>query len=607
MTRPPRPAAKPAPPAPSAPSAPSAKADPRLQHLEDFVVEEIELGGEAPVGPRRRQRDTRRRPGWWPALKLGAAAVGLTLLAVLAALVTRSAWPSDETRLLASLWEMRAGGDWLVPRLNGVPLPLAPLFPWLTQLGWLAFGAVEWWPRLLPALCMLAGLFVTARIAALLWPAEEPWSWRVPLVLLGSFYWLGSATFLTPDFLVTLCTLLAVHALLWMWRARDQRVWLLLGLELGAGLLAGGGLILLHIVPVALLAPLWTRGTKTMPWRYWYADLGKAVVLGLVLFAAWFLPAAGRVPIATLAPVLFAPAATHALDLYAGPRPWCWTLALLPVLAFPWSLWPLPWLRLWHIRREPISNGLAFCLIWITLTVALGLLLAWRAPQLLLPMAPAMLLITAWLILDERHAGHDHSRLLSTMIFPLMLLGALLAVLPKLPRVDWLPDFVWQMSPLVGVAMIGVGVAVGSLPMPALDKRVTNMTVTVVVLTTLGLLALGWQFNAGFDIGATAAQVADAQQRGAAVAFVGPYAGQLHFPGRLHQPLDVLAPDDVDAWIAAHPQGLIASPVSVWQPRVAGAQPRHAQEYDDGRLALWSAAALLSAPPLVVPTAPPAP
>jgi hypothetical protein len=301
--------------------------------------------------------------------------------------------------------------------------------------------------------------------------------------------------------------------------------------------------------------------------------------------------------------VLIAPISTHALDLYAGSRPRWWSLALLPVLAFPWSLWPLPWLRLWHIRREPISNGLAFCMLWITVTVALALALSWRQPQLLLPMAPAMLLITAWLILDERHAGHDHSRLLSTMIFPLMLFGALLAVLPKLPHVDWLPDFVWQMSPLIGVAVIGVGVAVGGLPMPALEKRVTNMTATVVVLTTLALLALGWQFNAGFDLSQFAGRVGEAQQRAQAVAIVGPYAGELHFAGRLSQPLELLQPDEADAWAVAHPQGLIVSQVGLWQPRTPGAQPLYAQESDNGRLALWSVATLQ--PPPANPTVPP--
>lgn len=587
------------------PPAAAAKTDPRLRHLKDFVVEEIEISGEAPIGPRGRRVERRRELRWLPALKLAVAAVGLALLAVVAALITRSAWPTDETRLLASAWEMRAHGDWLLPRFNGTPLAVAPMFLWLVQAGWLVFGTVEWWPRLLPAVFMIASLFVTARMAALLWPAEEPWSWRVPLVLLGSFYWLASATLLTSNFLTVLFTLLAVHALLWMWRTRDQRVWLLLSLELGLGLLASGGLIILYVLPVALLAPLWTRGTPTMPWKYWYVDIGKATFLGFVIFAAWFVPAAGRVPLATLAPVLFAPLATHGLDLYAGSRPWWWPLALLPVLAFPWSLWPLPWLRLWHIRREPISNGLAFCMTWITVTVALALALSWRQPQLLLPMVPAMLLITAWLILDERHAGHDHSRLLSTMIFPLMLLGALLAVLPKLPHVDWLPDFIWQMSPLVGVAVIGVGVAVGSLRMPALEKRVTNMTVTVTVLATFALLALGWQFNSGFDVGELANRVAEAQHHDQAVAFVGPYAGQLHFSGRLGRPLELLQADEADIWVATHPQGLIASQASIWQPHVAGAQPLYTQEYDDGRLALWSAATL-QPPPLASPAAPPA-
>jgi hypothetical protein len=210
----------------------------------------------------------------------------------------------------------------------------------------------------------------------------------------------------------------------------------------------------------------------------------------------------------------------------------------------------------------------------------------------LLPLVPAFFLVTAWLVLDERHADHDHSRLASTMIFPLMLLGALLAVLPKLPRVEVLPEFLWQLSPLVGVAIIGVGVAVGWLPIPALERRATNMAVTVTVVGSLVWLAVGWQFNARYELGTVAGRVAEAQQQGQAVAVVAPYAGELGLAGRLTRELDVVAAADVEQWLAAHPQGLVVTTTGRWAPAAATAPPVYVQDYGDGRLELWSAAAL---------------
>jgi len=586
--------------------------DPRAA-IEKLIVEEIEVGAVGDgVGPSaKEQRRVQQRSAWlrrWLSLQRNGAIVALALLAVFATLATRGFWPVDETRFLGIAWEMWSSGDRLVPRLNGLVEPLAPLFFWLVHGGWMIAGVNDWWPRLLPGVLMTMSLFVTARMAKFLWPGDEPWHQRVPFVLLGGFFWLGSATLFTPDYLTTLFVLLALHALLWMWRKRDQRVWMLLGVWFGLGLLSGGSLVLLYVLPIALLAPLWTRGTPTMPWRYWYVDLFKALLVGVVLFALWLVPTIARIKaggsILSLTQLLGAPFATHALDIYDGARPWWWLLALLPVVGFPWSLWPLPWMRFWHIRRERIGNGLAFCMWWGVITISLFLLSPVRQPQLLLPLVPAFFLVMAWLVLDERHEGHDHSHLASTMIFPLMLLGGALAVVPKLPRIEYLPEYLWQLSPLVGVGILGVGVIVGFLPLPSLEKRVTNMAAMVAVLSTLALLALGFQFNEHHDPAPAATVVARAQQQGQLVAHVGPYRGQFHFSGRLARPLEVVSPDTVEAWMAAHPTGVIVAATDVWQPHgTANVAPLFDHSFGDRRLRVWSVAALAPRPD-TVPVAP---
>jgi len=568
----------------------SGRTDPRLRHLKDFVVEEIELASAPPTGPRVKHRDP---PRWWAPFRIGVAAVGLALVAIVAGLVGRGPWPGDETRFLAIAWEMWARGDLLVPRFNGVPAGAAPLYAWSVHLGWLVFDELAWWARLMPGLYMLGSLWFVARIARLLWPGQAEVTRYMPFVLLGGIYWVWSSTWFTPDFLTVFSTLFALHALLWMWRTRDLRVWMLLGVALGLGLLASGSLVLMYVLPVALLAPLWTRGTPTMPWGYWYADLAKATLLGFAIFALWAVPFAGRAGLNTLLPLLTSPIASHALELFPLERPWWWYLLLLPLLGFPWSLWPLPWLRFWDVRRKPIGNGLAFCMLWAVSTIAVLSLFPIRQPQLLLPLVPAFFLAVGWVVLDEDYAHHDQGRLASTMIFPLMLLGAALAVVPKLPRVEFLPEVLWQLSPWVGVAVIGVGVAVGWLPIPELRTRILNMAVTVVVVFALAVLAIGWQLSARYDVSAAGQVIAREQQAGKPVAHVGPYHGQFHFAGRLMQPIEVIAPEQAPAWVAAHPDGLIVSYTNGWQPRVLpGSQPLHEQPYDDSSLRIWSAASL---------------
>jgi len=576
------------------------KTDPMMRNLKSFVVEEIELSDTTPPPPRSlRHRKTldilsmKKSSGWWPALRIGAGATGLWLIVVLAAMATRSAWPSDETRWLAIAWEMWARGDLLVPRLNGEPADVAPLFFWLVHLGWWAFGVIEWWARLVPALFMLGSLFLAARMARYLWPGQGDPARYLPLALFGGFYWVFSATLLSADLLTVFFTLFALNTVLWMWRTRDLRVWLLLGLAFGLGLLASGSLIFLYVLPVALLAPLWSRGMPTMPWKFWYVDIFKAAFVGLAIYAAWAVPASITIGVASVLGPLLAPLNANTLDLFAGARPWWWYLFLLPGLAFPWALWPLPWLRLWHIRRQPINNGLAFCMLWAVSVIALFSFFEVKQPQFLLPVVPAFFLAGAWLLLDEGHAAHDHSRLVSTMIFPLILLGGLLAILPGLPRVGYLPEFLWQLSPFVGVGIIGVGVAVGWLPLPAIEARIANMAVTVAVISTLVLLVVGWRFNPRYEPHGAARLLASAQQQGSAMAHVGAYRGQFHFAGRLTKPLEVVSPSQLELWAIGHPEGLIITDTNVWQPTVVpGAMPLYEQSYGDTQLRIWPVAAL---------------
>ena len=216
-----------------------------------------------------------------------------------------------------------------------------------------------------------------------------------------------------------------------------------------------------------------------------------------------------------------------------------------------------------------------------------------KQPQFLLPVVPAFFLVANWLLLDEEHAAHDHSRHASTMIFPLLLLGGLLAILPGLPQVPVLPEFLWQLSPFVGVGIIAIGVAVGWLPLPAIEARIANMAVTVAVITALALLVGGWQLNAHYELHGAARVLATAQQQGSAVAHVGAYRGQYHFAGRLTKPIEIVSPAQMELWAVGHPDGLIITYTNVWQPPlVPGALPLYEQAYGDAQLRIWPVVAL---------------
>ncbi|HEX9626264.1 MAG TPA: glycosyltransferase family 39 protein [Acidiferrobacterales bacterium] len=574
----------------------------QARKLEQFIVEEIELSGDVrqATGGYRATGGRARKPppAWLPAVRLIAGVTGLWLLLVLASLFSRGLWPSDETRFAGLAWEMWLRGDWLVPTLNGEPATRqAPLALWAVVAGWKLTGVNDWWPRLVPALFSLGSAFLCMGVARFLWPGQREVARYAPLILFGSFFWAAYTTYAVADMALVFCTLLSVYALLWMWRARDNRVWLLLGVALGLGLLAQGWRILLYVLPVALLAPLWARTTPRPRWGYWYADLAKATALGLVVFSAWAVPAAMRAGLPYGLGVLTAPLSASVYEFIPPQQPWWWYLFLLPIAALPWSVWPFTWMRLWDIRRRELPPGMLFCMVWAVSVLALLSLASVKQPHFLLPIAAAFALPVAWLLFDESMEDERHDSPLSSMVLPIMLVGGLLAVLPKLPRIEVLPDFLWELSPLVGVAVLLVGMAVGWLPITETRPRVANIAAAVITLSTLALLALGWQFNGIYTVAEPAAALARAEAERRPIAHVGPYDGQYQFAGRLTRPIAVIDAAQIELWMAEHPQGLVVTYTRAWQPAVgAGVVPAAEYVYGDGGVRLWDARAVAAAP-----------
>lgn len=537
------------------------------RNLEKFIVEEVVLSGDARRTSIGNTLVHKPPAPWIAPAKAAAGWTLLWLIVILAPLFSRNLWPPDETHRLAVVWQMWTSGNFIVPSFNGGFVPeVAPLHAWLTHLGWWAFGVSDVWPRLLPALFALASMFLGGALARFLWPGRVMVARYVPGILLGGFFWAGYSTLAVSGMPLVFFTLLAAYALAWTWRRRDLRVWLLLGLALGLGSLTQGGMIYLYILPLALLAPLWANEGPRPNWGYWYTDIFKACVMGLVIFLAWAVPLGMRSGARHGVEAFFLPFAAQSLDLFSPESPWWWYLALLPLLGLPWFVWPLTWLRLWHMRGERMNAGIVFCMVWSVPVIVLLSLFSVRQPQFLLPLVPAFVLVVAFLLLDEDLSEHQHDSLASTMIFPLILLGGLLAVFPGLPRVEFLPDLLWNLSPFVGIAVVLVGIMLAFLPLPEVRARVANMTSAVVVVVSLTLLGIGWQYNSLYDASnvATLLQTVQGEQRPLSV--VGKYTGDFDFAARLAQPMRALAADDAAAWLEQNPRGLIVSFTRDWQP-----------------------------------------
>ncbi len=573
--------------------------------LEQFIVEEVELSGDARQATLSGTRAHKARPAWIAPAKVAVGWTSLWALLVLAPLFSRNLWPPDETHGLAVAWQMWARGDFIVPAFNGefVSQP-SPLLIWLIQLGWRVLGVNDVWPRLVPALFSLASMFLCGSLARYLWPGRVLVARYVPGILLGGFFWAGYSTLVVSGMPLVFFTLLAAYALAWTWRQRDMRVWLLLGLALGLGTLAQGGMIYLYILPLALLMPLWANEGPRINRGYWYADIFKASLMGLVIFLAWAIPLGMRSSARHAVDAFFVPLAAQSLGFFPPDTPWWWYLAWLPLLGLPWFVWPLTWLRLWHMRRARMNAGIVFCMAWSVPVIFILSLFSVRQPQFLLPLLPAFVLVVAFLLLDDELAEHQHDTLASTMIFPLILVGGILAVFPGLPRVAFLPDILWSMSPFVGIAVGLVGIMLAWLPLPEVKTRVANMASSVVVISSLALLGIGWQYNSLYDASSVATLLATVQVEQRPLAVVGKYTGDFDFIARLNQPMQSLEADAAAAWLAQHPRGLMVTFTRSWQPPPeSGFKLAYEVPYRNQAVRLWEAPPV-EATPLALPEMP---
>jgi len=524
----------------------------------------------------------------------------LWLAVVVATLFTRPLWPVDETRYASVAWEMWLRGDFLVPYLNGEPYShKPPLLFWLIHLGWAVFGVNDWWPRLVPALFALANLFLCARLARRLWPGDRDIGPLAALLLFGGLLWLIFTGLLMFDMLMVFATLLGMAGLLRAWRERDWRGWLVVGAAIGMGVLAKGPVILLHILPVALLAPWWITEQRPERWRHWYAGIGLAMVIGAAIALAWAIPAALVGGPAYGDAIFWGQTAGRVAASFAHRLPWWWYLPLLPLLLFPWLLWPPVWRALMRMRAYGRNAGVRFCLAW-SVPVFIGFsLISGKQPQYLLPLFAAFALLVSH-NLQRPPLPAGRWQMLPVSLSPIAV-GALLLGVTEIMARYTLPSWAADISPLTGAAFVLVALALLAIPNSKDNRfRVQALSLAMALLAVAVHIGILPAAAPTADLRPISRHVRALQDQGVPLAQYGKYHGQFHFVGRLEKPIPVIKAVEIDAWIARHPDGKLIAVAENWKEPI-GHVPEFEQAYRTSRVAVWNAAAAAADQPLELP------
>ncbi len=330
-----------------------------------------------------------RNKSWLTLLLLWA------MLLVLAAL--RPLAVPDEGRYGEVGRWMLQSGDWLTPRLNGIPFfHKPPLLYWLQAMSLATFGVNAWALRLVPALhagLMLAALYMSARTVA-----TEQIARRAAIMLGTSLTVLVGGQYINHDMLVATWIGVAIWCFGFAFMAGSRphaglARWGFVACALG---MLSKGLIGFALPGLVLFVwLLWTRQFKKVLHLPWLS--------GVALFAAivvpWFALAQHTYPEFLDYMFVRQQFERYTASTFNNPQPWWLYLLAIGLLFFPWALFALA-----HIRsgaRLVMSHGAvarewaSLCWIWVIAITVFFSVPSSKLVGYILPVMPALALLAS--------------------------------------------------------------------------------------------------------------------------------------------------------------------------------------------------------------------
>jgi 4-amino-4-deoxy-L-arabinose transferase-like glycosyltransferase len=363
---------------------------------------------------------------------------------------------------------------------------------------------------------------------------------------------------------------------------------------MGLGILTKGPVAVLHVLPVALLAPWWWSGSggrtrMALDRRRWYGGVALAVLVATLVALAWAVPTAIAGGEAFRREIFWHQSADRIATTAHHLQPFWFYVAMLPVLALPWLFVPAAWRAGLALLRFGPSPGVRFVLAWgVPVFLAFS---AFRGKQVqyLLPEVPAIaFLLAAGLVA----AGGRIRRVdLWALAAAFAALSVLLLVLAQQPTVthlvppESLPALGWSVAALL-LAALGTALA------PWRDGvRAVAVIGSASVLAMAGLYAgFGRVAFDVYDLHPVSQHLGSVQQAGLPVAHSGKYHGQFQFIGRLTRPLAVVeGRQPLLVWAAAHPQGRVVLYSRRPLTHDGGAQAAFGQKFKGGFVEVWRA------------------
>jgi 4-amino-4-deoxy-L-arabinose transferase-like glycosyltransferase len=342
------------------------------------------------AAPGRVAPDPRAR---WTYLGLSA------LVAVLwfAMLPLRPLFNPDEGRYAEIPREMLAGGDWVIPHLNGLAyIEKPPLQYWATAAALSVFGRGEFAARFYTACCALATLSLVWLVAWTLWQTAA--AWRAAAVLSSMVLFVVLGQLLTLDMSLTFYMTLSLAGFLLAQPApmgsRSQRRWMLVAWGAAAlGVLTKG--LVAAAIPAAVLLLYSAYSRDFSPWRRLHAAVGLPLFLAIAV--PWHWIAALRMPEFLQFFFVHEHFARYLTPSADREEAWWFFAAVFALGSIPWTLPALRVVAVGWRRRVPRGqfDPVLFLWIWVVFICLFFSLSDSKLIPYILPAMPGLALLVA--------------------------------------------------------------------------------------------------------------------------------------------------------------------------------------------------------------------
>jgi hypothetical protein len=245
-----------------------------------------------------------------------------------------------------------------------------------------------------------------------------------------------------------------------------------------------------------------------------------------------------------------------------------WTLALVPLMLYPWICWKTLWRAFARQTRDGYGYGFRLSILYLFGAALSGLVSGFQL-QGMLPIAAPLALLGARLLANQAIKPKDFHAVVPG--FLALMLGLFFFLMNMIPTAHldalWrqffdvsLPIWLGGSGLASGILLFVGGYVLAQLSPSQQLSRTLQVACLPVMLITCVNIEFANSLRDFFDLKPTADRMRDLQDAGQEIAVYGPYRGEFDFYGRLAKaPAVLLTKPDAMSWARAHPRGAIVT------------------------------------------------